>query len=111
MEGVWPDGEGGHLFIRYLPSSRVAPSVELALHRQSGLCGGRRDQLQDHGVADERLTTPVLADPGEETMLDLVPFARARRQVADRDGQTRLIGQLLQLPLPQAHPRAVAPTA
>src|SRR5205085_2778309 len=29
--------------------------------------------------------------------------------VADCDGESRLIRQLLQFPLPQAHPRAVAP--
>jgi hypothetical protein len=48
---------------------------------------------------------------GKETVLDLVPFGRARRQIADRDGESRLLGQLLQFPLPQAHPRAVAVSA
>ncbi len=79
-------------------------SVKATLHRQSGLRCGRRNQLQDHRVALVRLAAPVLADPGKETMLDLVPFAGPWRQVADRDAQTCLIGQLLQFPFPQASP-------
>ena len=104
MERVRLDGEGGHLFIRYFASRGVEVRIELALHRQPRFGRGGGNQLEDHRVADERLATPVLADPGEETMFDLVPFAGSRRQVADHDGETRLIGQLLQFPLPQAHP-------
>ncbi len=104
MEGIGPDGERRHLFVRDLASSGVVRGVELTRHGESGLRGGRRDQLQDHRVARQWLAAPVLADPGEETMLDLVPFPGPWRQVADRDGQTRLIGQPLQFPLPQAHP-------
>src|SRR3989442_1876234 len=102
---VW---RGSHVFIRYFASCWVEVGVELALHRQPSFGRGRGNQLEDHSVADKRLAAPVLADPGEETMLDLVPFARAWRQVADRDGESCLIGQLLQFPLPQAHPRAIA---
>src|SRR5713226_10361216 len=90
VERVRLDGEGGHLFIRYRASSRIALGNELALHRQPRFGGGGGNQLEDHRVANARLATPVLADPGEETMLDLVPFAGSRRQVADHDGETRL---------------------
>ena len=44
-------------------------------------------------------------------MLDLVPFAGARRQLADADGKAELIGQFLQFQLPQPHARAVAAAA
>ena len=44
-------------------------------------------------------------------MLDLVPFAGARREMADGDGQTRFVGQLLQFQLPEPQPRAVAAAA
>src|SRR3712207_7567213 len=49
----------------------------------------------------------VLRDEGEQPVLDLVPFAGARREVADAERQARLVGQPLQLPLPQPQPRAV----
>src|ERR1700693_486053 len=103
MERVRLDGERGHLFIGEFAPCWVAVRVQLALHGQPGFGRGRSDQLEDHRVTGEWLAPPVLADPGEETMLNLVPFARAWRQVAHRDRQARLIGQLLYLPFPQAH--------
>ena len=44
-------------------------------------------------------------------MLYLVPFARARREMADRQSQPGLVGQSLQLPFPQPQTPAVAATA
>ena len=72
-------------------------------------CG--RDQLDDHAIADERLGAPVLADEGEEAVLDLVPLAGAGRQVADHDVEAEFVGQLLEFAFPQPHPRAVAAPA
>src|SRR5437016_137100 len=51
---------------------------------------------------------PVLADEGEEPVLDFVPLAGAGRQVVDHDIEVEFVGQLLQFPFPQPHPRAVA---
>ena len=78
MENVWLNAERSHLCIRHLASSGIARRVELALHGQSSFSRGRGDQLEDDRVADQRLAAPVLADPGKEAMLDLVPFAGAR---------------------------------
>src|ERR1700680_4023142 len=41
-------------------------------------------------------------------MFDLVPLARARREVTDRNLQSDFVSQFLQFPLPQPHPCAVA---
>ena len=41
-------------------------------------------------------------------MLDAIPLAGARRQVADADRQTGLIGEALQFAFPQPDPRTVA---
>ena len=87
MEGMRQNGERRHLVIGHLAPGRVRIDVELALHPQASLGGGCRNQLEDHRIADERLAAPVLADEGKEAMLNLVPFARARRKVADRDRQ------------------------
>src|SRR6266571_3611674 len=108
MESSWQNGKGRHLFIRYLASGGIGIGVELALHRQASLCRGRSDQLHDYRIASERLAAPVLTDPGKEAMLNLVPFARAWRQVRNGDRQTCFIRQLLQFPFPQAHARAIA---
>ena len=42
-------------------------------------------------------------------MLNLVPFAGPRRKMADRDGETKFIGETLKLPFPQTQPRTIAP--
>jgi hypothetical protein len=69
---------------------------------RSGQPGCRRgNQLNDGLVADERFGPPVLADEGEEAVLDFVPLAGARRQMVDVDPKPDLVGQLLQFPLPQ----------
>ena len=52
---------------------------------------------------------PIHRDVREQPMLDLVPLARTRRKVTDRDHQARPIGQTLQFPLPQPEARPVAP--
>src|ERR1022692_4518485 len=41
-------------------------------------------------------------------MFDLVPLARTRWEVTDRNLQPDFVGQFLQLPLPQPYPCAVA---
>ena len=87
-----------HLGIRHLHTGRIASVIDGALHLQTGAGGGRADQLNDRLVTDQRFATPVLGDEGEQTMFDTVPFAGARRQMRNRDGQTGLIGQRLQLP-------------
>ena len=47
-------------------------------------------------MADEWFASPVLGDVAEESVLDLVPFAGARREVAHGDTQPRLISEVLQ---------------
>src|SRR5271170_3450666 len=51
--------------------------IDPAGHVQSGLGGGGADQLHDHLMADQRLTTPVLGDEGKQPVLDAVPLAGA----------------------------------
>jgi hypothetical protein len=47
----------------------------------------------------------------EQAVLDLVPLRRAGRIVAYADGQSRLVGQLLQFDFPEPNPRAVGASA
>jgi hypothetical protein len=71
-----------------------------------GGCGG--NEIDNNLMADKRLSSPVLTDIGKEPMFDLVPFAGAWGQVANRDLKTGFIGQFLQLGLPQPGPITVA---
>jgi len=111
MERVTVDVEGSYVLVGYPDALGIAPRVQFAPHRQARLGGGGADQVDDGAVADQRLGPPVLADVGEQAVFDLVPLAGARRQVVDGDLKAKLVGQALQLALPQPHPRAVAATA
>ena len=62
-------------------------------------------------MADERLAAPVLGDVGEQSVLDAVPLAGAGRQMDDRHGEARLVGEALQLAFPQMNAGAVAAAA
>src|SRR5208337_5329901 len=55
----------------------------------------------------ERPAAPVLGDVAEQPMLNLVPLRCARRIMVDMDDEPGLVGELLQLDLPQPHPRPV----
>jgi len=100
-----------HLLRGRLEARGVGMRVKTARDGQTGRRGRRRDQAQDHRVADQGLTAPVLGDEGEQAMLNLVPLARAGREVAHRDLQAGFVGQPLQLPLPEPQARSVAATA
>src|ERR1700752_584820 len=105
------DVDGGHLGIRYDNAAGILAGVELAAHGEAGFGGGGRDQLDDDAISDEWFGAPVLADEGEEAVLDLVPLAGAGRQVANYDVEAEFVGQLLQFAFPQPYPRAVAAAA
>src|SRR5260370_15439140 len=70
--------------------------------------GGGCNTVDDGLIPDGRFRPPVLADEREQPMFDLVPLARARREVTDRNLQPDFVGQFLQFPLPQPHPCPVA---
>src|ERR1700730_8562642 len=105
------DVDGSHLCIRYDNAAGVLAGVEFAAHREAGFGGSSRDQLDDHPIADEGLGAPVLADEGEEAVLDFVPLAGAGWQVTDGDVEGEVVGQLRQLAFPQPSPRAIAAPA
>ena len=69
------------------------------------------DPVNDRLERLQRGAAPVLGDMAEEPMLNLVPLARPRRQVADMDAEPRLIGELLQLHFPGVGAIAIAPAA
>src|SRR4051812_36262382 len=85
--------------------------VQLCLHDQA--CTRRRvcDQANDRLVADQRLPSPILSDEAEQPVLDLVPLAGTRREMADVELQSEFVGQGLQRPLPQTCSMTVAATA
>ena len=90
---------------------RIGLRVQLTANFESSFGGRCGNQLDDDFVADKRFAAPVLADEREQPMLDLVPFAGARRQVAHGNRQAEFIGQFLQFQFPQPQARAIAAAA
>src|SRR5262249_38072174 len=60
---------------------------------------------------DQGTTTPVLGDVAKQAVFDHVPFTGARWKVAHADAESRLVGQALELRLPQSDVTAVTATA
>src|SRR5277367_5639224 len=100
MEGVAFDVEGRHFGVADSDALFIGIGVEFAADRQSRLGCGRRDQLDDRRPAREWPATPILRDVAEQAVFDLVPLGCAGRIMADDDGQSGLIGELLQFELP-----------
>src|SRR6185312_13330604 len=99
---------GGHLEIGNLDPFGIFVFVQLGAHLQTGIGCRRRDQLDDGTIAAQRLASPVDRDERKKAVLDLVPLARAGWQVANRDGELELIGQLLKLDFPETYTLTVA---
>ena len=91
MECVPPKIDLLHLLLRDLDPRRIRTPIEFIYDLQTRLGRRRRDEVDDRFVTDQRLAQRVLADEREEPMLDLVPLAGARREVAHRDLQARVV--------------------
>ena len=107
MEGIAADVELFYLGIADFDAFLIDPCVEGALNFEAGLCRCRRDQIDDCGTICERMAARILSDVAEQAMFDLVPFRRAWRIVPNLDGETGLIGELLQPDFPEPHARTV----
>lgn len=98
-----------HLRVRDGHAAGIVAAIDLGPDAQSGATVRGADQAHDGGEVDQWRPAPVHRDVGEEAMFDPVPLARTRREVAHRDREARAIGESLQLLLPEAESRAVAP--
>jgi len=99
-----------HLGIAYFTPRWVAATVQSAGDFQTLGCAGPGNEIDDRFVVPQGLSTPVRRDEGKQPVLDLVPFAGARREMTHRNAQSGLIGKGLQLQLPQPQPPPVAST-
>ena len=106
MEVVALEVDRGEFGVGDLDLLGVVVLVEAGVDLQALARRRRGDRVDDDLVADERSSAPVLGDVAEQPVFDFVPLAGAGREVADADLKAGLVGELLQLELPQA--RAVA---
>src|SRR6201993_761731 len=100
MERVAGGGDVSHLGIGDLDAFGIILFVQLGAHLEVCICCRRGDQLDDRAIATQWLSPPVDGDEGEETMLDLVPFAGA--EIANTAKPLRQSGAPLRLTSPLA---------
>ena len=100
MKFVRRDIDHRHLGVGYLDAGRVEIRIDAAFHIETGARGRAGDQLHDGLITDQRLAPPVPRDEREQPVFDLVPFAGAWWQMANRHCQTQFIGEILQFALP-----------
>jgi hypothetical protein len=110
VERVADEIDGVELGVADFDVFLVGAGIKSAFDRQAGF-RRRADQLDDSEAIHQRTTAPVLCDVTEQAMLDLVPFRRPWRIMADVERQSRLVGQRLQLDFPQPNPRPVRTSA
>jgi hypothetical protein len=108
MKRVALNCQVGQLSIGDLDSRRVGVFIQSGLYPQSFGGGCVTDQIDDNLTAEQRATSPILGNVTKHAVLDFVPFAGAGRKVANRDGHTQLVRQLLELHSPQPYTVAVA---
>jgi hypothetical protein len=100
MEVVVKDVERAERGLWNLDPLWVASAVDIADDIEAGFGFRGSDQLDNDLMADERPAAPVHADKREQTMLDAIPLAGARRVMGDGDRQAGFVRQFLQLDLP-----------
>src|ERR1035438_6019760 len=111
VERVALEVDPGEFRVADLNALGIVGRVQLTAYAQA-LGGGRgADQADDGLVADQRSAPPVEGDEAEQAMLDLVPLAGPRRQVANGQAQPAVVGEALQSRLPQPRARTVRATA
>ena len=111
VKGLRHETDGGEFVIVHPSSCGILAPVQPAGDRESLRRSRAGDQPDDGLVVPQRLPAPVRRDEREQPVFHFVPFARARRKMADPNRQPRSVGQLLQLKLPQPQPISVAPAA
>src|SRR5712691_2759709 len=111
MEKMTRQIDGGKFGIGDFHALGVFVLIQFGADGESGGSCGGRDQLNNRLKAAQGLSAPIEGDEGKEAMFDLVPLAGPGRQMANSDGNTHRIREILQFYFPQTNPVAItAPT-
>src|ERR1019366_3102573 len=111
VEGVWGNSYGGELGIGDFDSFLIGGVVDCGANAQTLLSSGCGDEVDDDFMAYQWPTPPIQADEREQSVFDLIPLARAGREVAHSDCQAEFVGQLLKFQFPETDPLAIGSTA
>ena len=87
--------DSGELCIGDFESFRIFPFVELSAHSQVRLGSRSGNEFDDCAKAAQGFAAPVDTDERKKSMLDFVPLAGSRRQVAHGDRELEFVSQFL----------------
>jgi hypothetical protein len=110
MKGVLSNPYGSQFLLRYLNPQRILVVVHACFYVQPRPRRRAANQIDHRGPTSQWSATPVLRDMAKHSMFNLVPFACARRKVANRDCQVQRVCQFLERHLPQSATSCIAPS-
>ena len=108
LERVAVDVECSKLIVGDFTALGILALIQPGMDLQSLCCVSGTDQIDNDLVSLQGDALPVAGDVAEQPMFDLVPFARARREMADLHDQARAIGKALQFRLPKSVSMTIA---
>jgi hypothetical protein len=73
MKGSPFNVQAGHVRVAGGDTGGVGAGIQITGHLEACRGGGRCDEAEDHSVGAQRDAAPVLADEGEEPVLNLGP--------------------------------------
>ena len=111
MEVIAINFDGIEIVIRNDDPFGIVSVVQFSANLQATARLGACNEVNDHLVTDQGASTPVHGDEREQSVLDLVPFARAGWKVVHLNVQPGLLGEPTELKLPQTNAMAVAAPA
>lgn len=109
MKLVSVDVNRRQFFVAHLDLQRVAFLVGPSVNLKSSGGAYCSDQIHDDLQRLQRNATPFSGDVAEQAVCDLVPLARAGRELADLDRESRRTGESLEFKSPEPGSWAVAP--
>ncbi len=102
------DVELFHRLWRDFDAGIISSLIELSLDIHPRLGCGIGNKVNNHFMADEWSTPPILGNMREHTMLDFVPFTRSGWKMTYTDVQSNFIGKSLKFDFPQPAPTSIA---
>ena len=111
MKSVTDQIECRKFLLSHLEACWIGVTILECRDSQPLLGAGMGNQFQDDLQRDEWFGPPVDGNEGKQPMSDLVPLARRRWIMRDRDAEMFFIGQFLELFLPESVSCAVRPAS
>ena len=92
MKRVSPNGDGSEFVIGDLDLFGVGVFIDLGLDSQARSCRSAADQIDDDLPAEQGTPAPVGCNMTKHAVLDLVPLAGFRWEMAHQYGQAQFVG-------------------